>query len=192
LTAEYTEDSPGGDFDFLSELAAEWEKSSQLKDKSCDHIRVVNVRSGVVLGRQGGIVKEMFWPFYLGLGGPQGSGQQYFPWIHINDLVGLILFSIDNDEVKGVLNGVAPHVITNKQFATAFGRALWRPAILPMPAFVLEFLFSKERAKIITEGQRVIPKKARDLGFTYDYPNIYGACKEFARVSYLTEEIVKD
>ena len=126
----------------------------------------------------------MYWPFYFGAGGPVGSGEQYFPWIHVNDLVGLIMFAIEKDKVRGVLNGVAPHVIRNKEFAQALGGAMWRPALLPLPAFVLNFIFSEERAKIMTEGQRVVPKKVMELGFTYDYPTIQRACAEVAHMVY--------
>jgi len=183
-TAEYDEYSKGGDFDFLSKLASEWESSAELSPESSKVCRSVIVRSGVVLGRHGGMIKDLFWPFYCGVGGPVGSGKQYFPWIHIRDLVGLMMFAIEHQNVKGVLNGVAPHVITNKEFATSFGNALYRPAILPLPVQVLNFLFSPERAKIMTEGQRVLPKRVMEYGFTYDYPTIDSACKEFARISY--------
>lgn len=139
--------------------------------------------TGVVLGREGGMVKELFWPFFCGLGGPVGSGKQYFPWIHIHDLVGLMLFAIEKPHVNGILNAVAPQIITNRDFAKSFGAALWRPALLPLPVAVLNFMFSPERAKIMTEGQKVLPKRTQQLGFKYEYPTIEAACKEFARLA---------
>ncbi|CAG7725640.1 unnamed protein product [Allacma fusca] len=182
-TAEYTEESPGGDFDFLSELSTNWEKCSELKPEAKEVRRVI-IRSGIVLGRQGGVIRDMYFPFYFGVGGPVGSGQQFFPWIHINDIVGLILFAIENNKVKGVLNGVAPQAVTNREFATALGKAMWRPSLFPLPKFVLNVIFSPERAKIMTEGQKVIPKRALEYGFTYDYPDIDSACRACAHLTY--------
>lgn len=126
----------------------------------------------------------MFWPFYFGVGGPVGTGQQYFPWIHVQDLVSLIIFAMESGNMSGVLNGVAPDIITNKEFARAFGKALWRPAVIPMPRLVLNFMFSPERAKIMTEGQKVLPKRTLELGFRFKYPDIYSACKTCTNVIY--------
>lgn len=137
----------------------------------------------MVVGRNGGVVQQMYWPFYFGVGGPVASGQQYFPWIHISDIVGLIVFAIENKNVDGIMNGVAPQVISNKDFASALGRAMWRPAILPLPAFVLNAAFSEERAKIMTEGQKVIPKRTEELGYKFKYRDIDSACRECIRVT---------
>lgn len=110
----YTEDSVIKEFDFLSKLCVKWEYAAQLPA----HIncRNVYIRSGVVLGRDGGMIKQLYLPFYFGLGGPIGTGSQFLPWIHIDDLTRLILFAIENNSVKGPLNGVAPQPITNKEF----------------------------------------------------------------------------
>lgn len=120
----------------------------------------------------------------MGVGGPVGTGEQFFPWIHIDDLVNLIIFAMENPKVNGILNGVAPQIITNKQFAQAFARALWRPAIFPMPKLVLNAAFSPERAKIMTEGQKVIPKRALELGFKFKYEDIESACKTCTDILY--------
>lgn len=114
-TAEYTEDTHGlSDFDFLSKLCIEWEKAGSLSSTvNCRHVAI---RSGVVLGRDGGMIKQLYLPFYLGLGGPVGSGSQFLPWIHVADIVRLITFAVETDGLKGVINGVAPQVITNKEF----------------------------------------------------------------------------
>ena len=138
--------------------------------------------SGVVLGRNGGMIQQIFLPFYIGTGGPVGSGKQYMPWIHLKDMANLFLFAIQNKDVSGIVNGVAPETITNGQFTKAFASSLWRPAFIPLPTFALNLLFSEERAKIMTEGQKVIPKKALNYGFKYEYPNIESATKEFARL----------
>ena len=140
--------------------------------------------SGVVLGRQGGMVQQLFLPFFLGVGGPVGSGNQPMPWIHIKDIVGLYIHAIESEDVSGVMNGVAPQVITNKDFASSFGKALWRPSLIPLPTFAVNLLFSEERGKIMTEGQKVVPKKALDTGYMFQYPDITSAAKEFSKLIY--------
>lgn len=180
-TEEYTEDSAGGDFDFLSNLCTDWEAAGKLENSKTRH---VIIRSGIVLGRRGGMIQQLFLPFYLGLGGPVGSGKQFMPWIHIEDLVGLFIHAIENENVKGILNGVAPHVVTNGEFSKAFGRALWRPVLIPLPAAVVNLLFGAERAKMMVEGQKVIPKRTLESGFRFKFTNITSACKEFSRLFY--------
>ncbi|XP_049861046.1 epimerase family protein SDR39U1 isoform X2 [Schistocerca gregaria] len=173
---EYDEESSVKSFDFLSELCHEWEAAAKLPADS--GVRQTIVRSGVVLGRNGGMIKQLYLPFYLGLGGPVGSGSQFMPWIHIHDLTNLLLYAIENPQVTGVLNGVAPQVVTNKEFTQAFARALWRPAFIPLPEMVLNLAFSEDRAKMITEGQKVIPKRTLSYGFQYKFPDIESACKD--------------
>uniref|UniRef100_T1J546 DUF1731 domain-containing protein n=1 Tax=Strigamia maritima TaxID=126957 RepID=T1J546_STRMM len=181
LTEEYTEDSQGGNFDYFSRLCTDWENAAKLSGTTT---RRVTIRSGVVLGRQGGMIKQIFLPFYIGTGGPIGDGKQYFPWIHLQDTVGIFIHAIENKNVSGILNGVAPHLITNGEFTKAFARALGRPAFIPLPVAILNILFSNERAKMMTEGQKVIPKRTLASGFKYKYPNINEACKEFGHLMY--------
>ncbi|CAH1968282.1 unnamed protein product [Acanthoscelides obtectus] len=123
------------------------------------------------------MIKQLYLPFYLGLGGPIGTGNQYMPWIHIDDLTSLIVYAIENPKVEGVLNGVAPVPCTNKEFSLAFGKALHRPAFIPIPSIVFDILLNKERAIMVTEGQKVIPKNTLSSGFKYKYQNIEVACK---------------
>jgi uncharacterized protein len=111
----YTEDDPGEKYDYLSELCIEWEKAANIEKSIC---RNVKLRTGVVLGREGGMIKSLFFPFFFGAGGPVASGTQPLPWIHIIDLCNLIKYSIENEKIEGVLNAVAPDIITNKDFAT--------------------------------------------------------------------------
>lgn len=172
----YTEESKCEPYDFLSELSHDWEAAAQLP-KECG-IRQVTIRSGVVLGKTGGMIKQIYPLFYLGFAGVIGSGNQYMPWIHITDLANMFLFALRNTTVHGILNGVAPEIITNREFTKAFASAMWRPAIVPHPSFIFNILFSKERAKIMLEGQRVKPKRVQELGFQYQYPDIETACKE--------------
>lgn len=133
-----------------------------------------------MLGRAGGVVQQMYWLFFFGVGGPVASGNQFFPWIHIDDMIGLLTYALENEKVNGVLNGVAPQIITNKDFASSLGKAMWRPSFFPLPGFVLNALFSQERAKIMTEGQKVIPKRTLELGYKFIYPQIDDACKNLA------------
>ncbi|XP_053973477.1 adenylate cyclase type 2 isoform X2 [Hylaeus volcanicus] len=173
---EYTEESKCEKYDFLSELCHEWEAAAQLPQDST--IRQVTIRSGVVLGKNGGMIKQIYLPFFVGLGGPIGNGNQYMPWIHITDLVNMFLFSLRNKNVHGILNGVAPQIVTNKEFTKVFATTMRRPALIPVPSFVLSILLNKERATIILEGQKVIPKRVQKLGFQYQYPDINSACAE--------------
>ncbi|XP_039308383.1 epimerase family protein SDR39U1 isoform X3 [Solenopsis invicta] len=175
----YTEESKCEPYDFLSRLSHDWEEAARLPKES--NIRQVTIRSGVVLGRNGGMIKQIYLPFFLGLGGPIGSGNQYMPWIHITDLVCMFIFALKNNNVHGILNGVAPQLITNKEFTKVFAAAIKRPAVIPLPSFFLEILFNKERAKIMLEGQKVIPKRVTELGFQYQYPDIEKACKQLVQ-----------
>ena len=143
--------------------------------------------AGVVLGRRGGMIAQLYWPFFFGAGGPVGTGSQYLPWIHLHDIARLFLFAIENQPVQGVLNGVAPGIITSKQFAQAFGRSLWRPAIIPFPELACNILMGKERAQMITRGQRVIPKRVLEYGFQYKFPNIRLACQELSPLVYIDD-----
>lgn len=174
---EYVEDDITEEFDFFSKLGIEWERAAKLPE-SLSQCRQVTVRSGVVLGKDGGMIKQLYLPFFLGLGGPVGSGSQYLPWIHIEDLARLIVFAIETEGVDGILNGVAPQTITNKEFTDTFAKVLWRPAVLPLPESVLNTIFNKERAKLLTEGQKVLPKRTQAMGFNYIYPDIKSACEE--------------
>ncbi|KAK4318541.1 hypothetical protein Pmani_010452 [Petrolisthes manimaculis] len=177
---EFDEEGPGGDFDFLSRLCSDWENAANLPHDL--GVRTVKVKTGVVLGRDGGMIQQLIFPFFMGFGGPVGSGEQMMPWIHIQDIVGLFIHAIETDNVTGVVNGVAPQIITNRDFAKAFGRAMWRPSFVPLPTFVVNMMFGEERAKIMTEGQKVVPAKALDTGYTFKYPDITKACTEFSRL----------
>ncbi|XP_039110599.1 epimerase family protein SDR39U1 isoform X4 [Hyaena hyaena] len=175
-TAEYDEDSPGGDFDFFSNLVTKWEAAARLPGEST---RQVVVRSGVVLGRGGGAIGQMLLPFRLGLGGPIGSGHQFFPWIHIGDLAGILVHALEASHVQGVLNGVAPApTTTNAEFAKALGAALGRPAFIPLPSMVVQAVFGRERAIMLLEGQKVVPRRTLAAGYQYSFPELGVALKE--------------
>ncbi|XP_071433684.1 epimerase family protein SDR39U1 isoform X2 [Pithys albifrons albifrons] len=248
-TAEYTEDSPGGNFDFFSRLVSSWETAALIPGSPArgvvvrsGEIRLVRVLlgvtllwfcgksvkrrerdisssvslfwgsvpvqpcqdclllvglgvkvafgqgtcshsllpTGVVLGQGGGAISQMLWPFRLGLGGPLGSGLQPFPWIHIRDLTGIVCHALENECLQGVLNGVAPSssATSNGTFAQEFAAALGRPALLPVPAWAVRAVFGAERAIMLLEGQRVLPKRTLESGYRFIFPDLPGALKD--------------
>lgn len=133
---------------------------------------------GVVLGRGGGAISHMLLPFRLGLGGPIGSGRQFFPWIHIGDLAGILNYALEANHIQGVLNGVAPaSTTTNAEFAQALGAALGRPAFIPVPSTVVRAVFG-ERAIMLLEGQKVVPRRTLATGYQYSFPELRAALKD--------------
>lgn len=179
----YDESSPGGEHDFLARLVVDWESAGRIPKEVSD-VRNVWIRSGVVLGRNGGLIGNIFWQFFFGLGGRMGSGHQPLAWIHVKDLAGLVHHSIENENVTGVLNGVAPQLASNQDFVDQFARSLNRPSFLPMPSFVWNFIFGPVRASMITEGQKVVPKRTLETGFQYRFPTLDRACFEFSHAFY--------
>jgi len=123
-------------------------------------------------------VGNTWLPFYLGLGGPIASGNQWFPWVHVDDVAGFILHSIENDNVNGIYNAVAPQASTNADFSKALAAAMWRPAIIPLPGFVVNTIFGSERGAIMLEGQNVSPKRTLATGYMFQYPNLKEACEQ--------------
>lgn len=132
-----------------------------------------------MLGRGGGAIGHMLLPFRLGLGGPIGSGHQFFPWIHISDLVGILNHALEAKHVQGVLNGVAPaSSTTNAEFAKALGAALGRPAFISVPSTVIQAVFGRERAIMLLEGQKVVPRRTLATGYKYSFPELQAALKD--------------
>jgi hypothetical protein len=174
---EVTEETLAGS-DMLAQLAFEWELVTNPAEAA--GVRVVRIRTGVVLDKEGGALPQMLTPFKLGIGGPIGSGKHWFSWIHIDDEIGIILLALDNPQAVGPINATAQHPVTNKEFSKALGRALHRPAILPVPPFVLKLRFGGV-AEILTTGQRVIPAKALALGYQFKFPEIDGALTNLLR-----------
>ena len=159
---------------FLARTCVEWEKSASLAASL--GLRVVCLRIGMVLGPGGGALAKMLLPFRLGLGGPVAGGRQWTAWIHVDDLVRLILFAVENDALAGPVNAVAPQLTRNREFSRALGRALRRPAILPTPGFAVRALFG-EMAQIVTGSQRVLPRVAEAAGFRFQYPELDAALR---------------
>ena len=187
---EYDENSKikEGEGGYMSRLVKDWEAAATLPPNV--PTRNVFLRAGVVLGRNGGMIQQIFLPFYLGGGGRMGSGQQNMPWIHVKDVSGMILHSIENNHVKGALNATSPHIINNQAFVDAFASALWRPAYIPLPDFVWNIVFGEERASIITKGVTVIPKRTEEVGYKFRYPDIKSACEEFSALFYEDSDAV--
>ncbi len=165
------EDAPPGR-DFLAEVCVAWEAEAA-KAAELD-MRVVHVRTGVALDRDGGALAKMLPPFRLGVGGPVAGGRQFVSWIHREDIVGMYLAAIDDERWSGPVNATAPDPVSNRDFSRALGRALHRPALLPVPGAALRLLYG-EMAEIVTEGARVLPAKPLVLGFQFAHPQLQEA-----------------
>jgi uncharacterized protein (TIGR01777 family) len=164
-----TETSPPGD-DFLARLSVDWEAEA-LRAQSRS-TRVVPVRTGVVIDRSGGALPKLMLPFRLFVGGRMGSGRQYISWIHRRDWLEMVRWVVETPAVTGPVNLTAPVPVTNQEFARSLGRALGRPALVPTPAFALKLLMGEMAQPLILSGQRVLPARARALGYESRYPEI--------------------
>ncbi len=165
---ELTEDSPPGN-DFLAQIAKEWEgEALKAKEKGA---RVVITRFGIVMGEKGGALSQMIPLFKKYIGGPIGSGKQWFSWVHIKDLSEAFAFLMKHPEISGPVNVCAPNPVRNKDLAKALGKVLHRPSFMPAPGFMVKLVLG-EFGSVILEGQRVIPKRLLDSGFTFQYPEI--------------------
>src|SRR3954471_20032905 len=168
------EQTAAGD-DFLAEVCVVWEREAR---RAADlGLRVVCVRTGVVLDRDGGALAKMLPFFRLGVGGPVAGGRQYMPWIHADDVVDLYLAALDYDRWDGPFNATAPEPVTNRDFSRALGRALRRPAIAPVPAPAVRALYG-EMAEIVTAGQRAVPERALALGYRFAHTALDEALRD--------------
>lgn len=172
--AELSEESSGGE-DFLAKVCRDWEAEAFGARKK--GARVAVMRFGVVLGAQGGAIATMKTPFFFGMGGPIGSGRQWFPWIHIQDLVEAIIFLIDGSGLQGPFNFAAPGCVRQKDFARTLGKTMKRPAFMPAPAWVMKTVLG-EFGQSLLQGQRVVPKALRETGFLFSFPDLNGALKD--------------
>ncbi|MSX03168.1 MAG: TIGR01777 family protein [Actinobacteria bacterium] len=168
-----TEETAAGR-DFLAEVCVAWENEAT-KAQSLG-VRVVLIRTGVVLDATGGALKTMLPPFKAGVGGAVAGGKQYMPWIHVDDIVGLYLAALDSADWSGPVNGTAPEPVTNAEFSKALGKALKRPAVFPVPGFAIRALYG-EMAEIVTEGQRAVPRVAQANGYEYQHPDLTEALR---------------
>lgn len=175
-SGDVTESAPQGS-GFLAETCGQWEKETVPAQSL---LRVVLLRTGVVLEREGGALAKMEFPFRIFAGGPLGSGRQWFPWIHRDDLAGLILFAIENEKISGPLNGTAPEPATMAEFCKALGRVMHRPSWAPVPAFALQILLG-EMSQMLLEGQKAVPAKALQAGYRFRYPELDSALQALYR-----------
>ena len=167
------EDRPGDDF--LAKVCVDWEREAlKAADKG---VRVTITRFGIVLGKTGGALGQMISTFKKFVGGPLGNGNQWFSWIHMEDLLSAFLFVFDNQDIHGPVNVCSPNPVRNRELATALGKELSRPSFFKAPAFLIRLVLG-EFGSVVLEGQRIIPAKLLWQGFTFQYPEITGALKE--------------
>lgn len=169
-------DSPGDNF--LAQLCVAWEKEAQ--DAKKYGTRLVSMRTAIILDQHEGALPRMIPPFYYYMGGPIGSGRQWFPWIHIKDEVGIIIFALEHEKVSGAINAVSPETVTNKEFSTVLGQVLHKPSLIPVPPFILRLAFG-EAAMVLTTGVNVSSQKIIDLGYTFQYPQLKNALESILK-----------
>jgi len=170
--AEYVTEKTPPASDFLADLCEAWETEALKAEES--GVRVVLLRTGVVLGAGGGMLSQMVVPFKLFIGGHIGSGEQWLSWIHRDDEVGIIRHALENGSVSGPVNLSAPNPVTNREFSTALAKVLGRPLWLPVPGFILKIVLG-ELGSVALTGQRAVPEKALKTGYEFKYPEIKGA-----------------
>ena len=175
-----TEETRAG-ADFLAHVCVQWE--AEAERASSDRTRVVCMRTGLVLETSGGALPRMLPPFRLGVGGPLGTGHQYWPWIHRDDWMALVRWTIQSPSVSGPVNATAPQPVTNQEFAAALGRAIRRPALLPMPAFALRLILGEMADGLLLSGQRAVPQRAEHGGFTFRYAHVDEALQAVLKTS---------
>lgn len=162
------ESEPAGE-DWLSQVVVVWEREADAA--AALGLRVVKLRTGIVLDKDGGALAKMLLPFKTGVGGPIAGGRQYMPWIHRDDVVGLYLEAMSNAAYEGAINTSAPNPVTNKDFSKALGNALHRPAIAPVPKPAIQLLFG-EMSQVVTTGVNMVPRRAADLGYRFRHTEI--------------------
>ena len=170
------ESSPPGNESFDSKVTVAWEEAA--REVKASGVRLVLPRTGQVLYPDGGMLGEMLTPFKLGVGGPLAGGGQYLSWIHMDDEIGILIWALDDSSVEGVVNATAPEPATNKEFSKALGRALGRPAVVPVPGFVLDLKFGSEFGKVLRGGQRAVPKRTLELGYEFKHPDLDEALRD--------------
>lgn len=168
------ENSPKGT-GFLSDVCRDWEMATEPAVQR--GIRTVNLRFGIILSSSGGTLAKMLMPFKMGLGGVFGSGRQYMSWISLEDVVTLIYSILMNDYLKGPVNIVTPHPVTNREFTKILGKVLNRPTLFSIPAFILHFVFREMADELLLTSQRVEPAKLKTAGYAFQYPELEGALK---------------
>lgn len=172
-----TENATAGN-DFIADVVTKWE--GEAAEASAFGVRTAMLRQGIVLSKKGGALTKFLPPFKFFIGGALGNGRQFFPWIHIDDLIAICLFILDNEKVSGAVNTVSPQTIRMQDFAKALGKVLKRPSLFNVPKFALRMLLG-EAASTILSSQRVMPKKLIKLGFKFKFENLEDALKDLLK-----------
>lgn len=171
-TLDEQSDSGGG---FLAGVCREWEQAT--KPAVDAGVRTVNLRFGPILAREGGMLAKLLTPFKMGVGGKVGSGKQYISWVAIDDVVAAMKLALKDESIRGPLNIVSPHPVTNEEFTKTLGHVLSRPTALAMPAFAVRLAFGEMADEMLLTSQRVIPKRLSDAGYEFAYPELEGALR---------------
>lgn len=160
---------------FLPDTCREWEAAAEKASEF--GARVVKLRIGVVLAKEGGALEKMLTPFKFGVGGVLGSGRQWMPWIALDDLISIIRFALEREDIEGAVNAVAPEAVTNETFTKTFGRVLNRPTFIPVPEFGIKLLFGEMGETLLLQGQRMTPAKLIDSKFEFEFPDLESALR---------------
>ena len=169
---ELTESSGAGKT-FLAEVAKEWEAEARRAEDL--GIRTVLLRSGIVLSKEGGALATMLTPFKLGVGGVIGDGTQWMSWISLDDVVGVINYALENENMRGAINNTSPNPVTNEEFTKTLGSVLYRPTFLPLPEFAVHMVLGEMGDALLLDSTRVIPKRLKDAGYEFKYPELKAA-----------------
>jgi hypothetical protein len=172
------ESAPPGD-SFDAQVCVAWEAAAREAEPL--GVRVAITRTGLVLDPDHGLLSQLLLPFKLGLGGPIAGGAQYMPWIHVDDVVRILLWALDSDGASGAYNATSPNPVTNREFSKALGRALGRPAVLPLPKLALKARFGDELGEVAAGGQRAMPRRALDAGFEFAHPELEPALRDLLK-----------
>ncbi len=164
---------------FLAGVCREWEKATEPASKA--GVRVVNLRFGPIMARQGGMLAKLLTPFKMGLGGKVGSGRQYISWVALDDAVSAIELAINDESIRGPLNIVSPHPVTNEEFTKALGHVLNRPTALAIPAFAARLTFGEMADEMLLVSQRVIPKRLTAADYHFQYPDLEAALRKYVK-----------
>ena len=171
------ESDSGGTGGFAAKVVSEWEAAA--REVEGTGVRLAIVRTGLVLDKDSGLLKRLLLPFKAGVGGPLAGGRQYMSWIHIEDEIGILLWALDSESVDGVVIAAAPDPVTNKDFSKALGRAVHRPAFMPVPGFALDAILGREAAEHTAKSSvRVMPTRTRELGYEFRHPQLQGALSD--------------
>ncbi len=174
---EILDENAGAGSGFLAKVCRDWEQATKAAEEA--GIRVVQLRFGPILAREGGMLDKMLTPFKLGLGGKVGSGQQYISWVAIDDVVEAIKLALTNDSLRGPLNITSPNSVRNEEFTKVLGHALNRPTAMSIPAFAARLAFGEMADEMLLVSQRVVPKKLEEAGFEFQYPELEGAFMKY-------------